>query len=96
VGVASFKCEYLQDLKFHWIYFNATRLWYIFISCFKRLIAVAEDYIEMNMCDKEKNLNRMMTYGASLIIVTTLAMVPLFLIYVNYLSKYDMPNFLMW
>lgn len=38
----------------------------------------------------------MMTYGASLIIVTTLAMVPLFLIYVNYLSKYDMPNFLMW
>jgi hypothetical protein len=50
----------------------------------------------MNMCDKEKNLNRMMTYGASLIIVTTLAMVPLFLIYVNYLSKYDMPNFLMW
>ncbi|KXZ75512.1 uncharacterized protein LOC103314861 isoform X1 [Tribolium castaneum] len=90
------KTRIARDLKFHWIYFNATRLWYISMSCFRRLIAVAEEYIDINMTEKEKHFNLIMTYVASTVIITTLAILPIFLIYVNYWSKYDMPNFLMW
>ncbi|KXZ75513.1 uncharacterized protein LOC103314861 isoform X2 [Tribolium castaneum] len=89
------KTRIARDLKFHWIYFNATRLWYISMSCFRRLIAVAEEYIDINMTEKEKHFNLIMTYVASTVIITTLAILPIFLIYVNYWSKYDMPNFLM-
>ncbi|KAJ3663524.1 hypothetical protein Zmor_007778 [Zophobas morio] len=90
------KTRIIRDLKFHWIYFNASRLWYIFISCCKRLISVAEDYIDLNLADAERYFNRVLTQGAALTIVTTLSVIPVILIYVNYMSKYDMPNFLMW
>ncbi|XP_063925832.1 uncharacterized protein LOC135139503 isoform X3 [Zophobas morio] len=89
------KTRIIRDLKFHWIYFNASRLWYIFISCCKRLISVAEDYIDLNLADAERYFNRVLTQGAALTIVTTLSVIPVILIYVNYMSKYDMPNFLM-
>lgn len=83
-----------QDFKFHWIYFNATRLWYLFMSCFRKLLAVAEDYVETYL--DEKDINLIMTHSAAAIFVTTLAIFPIFLIYVNYCTTYDMPNFLMW
>ncbi|RZB38855.1 hypothetical protein BDFB_014416 [Asbolus verrucosus] len=49
----------------------------------------------MNIPDEEKSFNLMVTYVAALIVVTTMAVVPVFLIYGNYRTKCDMPNFLM-
>lgn len=73
---------FLKNTRLQRIYLILTLLWYIFLSYFRTLIAFAE-YNVMTYLD-EQEMSLIVTYGAATIFVTSLAIFPVFLIFVNY------------